>query len=690
MSLDKMTLDELCINTIRTLAMDGVQKANSGHPGTPMALAPVAYTLLKSYLHFNPKNPHWPNRDRFVLSAGHASMLLYSMLHISGYDLPLEELKNFRQWGSKTPGHPEYHLTPGVETTTGPLGQGVANTVGMAIAQRWLASYFNRPGHDIIDYKIFAIAGDGCMMEGISSEAASLAGHLGLANIVWIYDNNNITIEGNTALAFTEDVGARFMAYHWNVQRVSDANDTVMLSRALDSALKQNDRPSLIIVDSHIAWGAPTKQDTSGAHGEPLGDEEIRLTKQRYGWPENEKFLVPDGVKEFAANCQTRGADWEESWKAKFGAYAKEYPELAAQFELMIAGKLPEGWDKDLPVFPADEKGIASRESSSKVLAAVAKAVPWMIGGSADLTPSTKTRIPDSGSFQKGHYDGRNIHFGVREHAMGSILNGMALSHVRPYGSGFLIFSDYSRPTMRLSALMEVPVTYIYTHDSIGVGEDGPTHQPIEHLASIRAIPYIMTIRPCDANEVSEAWRLIMNNAHRPSALLLSRQALPTIDRSKYAAASGLQRGAYTLADCEGTPQVILMSTGSEVQFCMGAYEKLMAEGIKTRVVSMPCWEIFEEQPDSYREEILPSACRARVAVEAGTSLGWRRYVGFEGSVIARREFGASAPLKELLKHFGFSVDNVVAEAKSLISGGGQTTGTRLLPNIPGLEEFTK
>ncbi|MEW6735660.1 MAG: transketolase [Acidobacteriota bacterium] len=687
MSLDKMTLDELCINTIRTLSMDAVQKANSGHPGTPMALAPVAYTLFNNFMHFNPKNPHWPNRDRFVLSAGHASMLLYSTLHISGFDLPLDEIKRFRQWDSKTPGHPEYHLTPGVETTTGPLGQGVANSVGMAIARNWLANYFNRPGHEIVDYAIFAICGDGCLMEGVSSEAASLAGHLGLSKLVWIYDNNNITIEGNTALAFTEDVATRFMAYHWNVQRVGDANDRELLQRAIETALKQTDRPSLIIVDSHIAYGAPNKQDTSGAHGEPLGEQEIKLTKQRYGWPEDAQFLVPERVSEYTNNCYTRGQQQEEEWKAKFAAYAKEYPELAKQWELMQADKLPEGWDNELPEFPADPKGLASRESSSKVLAAVAKKVPWLIGGSADLTPSTKTRIPDSGSFQKGSYNARNIHFGVREHAMGSILNGMALSKVRPYGSGFLIFSDYSRPTMRLSALMELPVTYIYTHDSIGVGEDGPTHQPIEHLVSLRAIPGLVVIRPCDANEVTEAWRYTMQAGHRPSALILSRQALPTYDRSKYGSARGLHKGAYILADCEGMPQVILMSTGSEVQWCVGAYEKLKIDGIRARVVSMPSWELFEEQPESYREEVLPYECRARVAVEAGSSLGWRRYVGLEGAIIARREFGASAPLSELLKQFGFTIDNVVTEAKALLAGVPATTGTRLLPHIPGVEE---
>lgn len=686
MSLDKMSLEELCINTIRTLAMDGVQKANSGHPGTPMALAPVAFTLLDKFMKFNPRNPHWPNRDRFVLSAGHASMLLYSMLHISGYDLPLEELKQFRQWGSKTPGHPEYHLTPGVETTTGPLGQGVANSVGMAIAERWLASYFNRPGHEIVDYYIYAICGDGCLMEGVSAEAASLAGHLGLSNLIWIYDNNNITIEGNTALAFTEDVAARFMAYHWNVQRVSDANDTELLCQAIETAKQQNDRPTLIIVDSHIAYGAPNKQDTSGAHGEPLGEEEIRLTKRRYGWPEDAKFLVPDRVSEFTNKCLERGAELEKEWNSKFASYSEQYPELAEQWTMMQEGRLPEGWDSELPEFPADPKGIASRESSSKVLNAVAKKIPWFLGGSADLAPSTKTRINGEADFQKGRYNGRNFHFGVREHAMGSILNGMALSKLRPYGSGFLIFSDYARPTLRLSSLMELPVTHIFTHDSIGVGEDGPTHQPIEHLVSLRAIPGLVVLRPCDANEVTEAWRYILQGKHQPVALILSRQALPTFDRTKFASAKGLHRGAYILADSEGEPEVILIGTGSEVQWCVGAYEKLKSEGIRARVVSMPSWEIFEEQPESYKEEVFPVSCRARVAVEAGSSLGWRRYVGIEGAIIARRDFGASAPLPELLKQFGFTVDNVVTEAKAVLSGAPAITGTRMLPHIPQSE----
>ncbi|OGH56438.1 MAG: transketolase [Candidatus Lindowbacteria bacterium RIFCSPLOWO2_12_FULL_62_27] len=651
--------------------MDAVQKANSGHPGTPMALAPVAHVLYDRYLRFNPKNPNWPNRDRFILSAGHASMLLYSTLHINGFDLPLNELKNFRQWNSKAPGHPEYGMTPGVETTTGPLGQGVANSVGFAMAQKWLAAHFNRPGHDIVDYRIFAVCGDGCMMEGVSGEAASIAGHLGLDNLVWIYDNNHITIEGNTALAFTEDVAARFMAYHWNVQRVGDANDLDLLTNAFGTALKETGRPTLIIVDSHIAYGAPNKQDTSGAHGEPLGEEEIKLTKQRYGWPADKQFWVPDEVAARMNTMADRGQKLESEWNQKFEAYRKAHPDLAEEFLRMQKGDLPPDWDKDLPTYPADPKGVAGRDSSSKTLAAIAKRVPYLVGGSADLTPSTKTRIPDGGDFQKGSYAGRNLHFGIREHGMGSILNGMALSKLRVYGSGFLIFSDYCRPTLRLAGLMEIPVLHIFTHDSIGVGEDGPTHQPIEHLVSLRAIPHLVVIRPCDANETVEAWRWIMKNRTHPVALILSRQALPTLDRTKFAPASGLHKGAYILADGGGAPQVILMSTGSEVQFCMEAHEKLKAEGIRSRVVSFPSYEIFEMQSEDYRNEVLPPACRKRVAVEAASTLGWRRYVGIytDGAVIGRKEFGASAPLKELLKQFGFTADHVAAEAKALLKG---------------------
>ena len=657
-------VDQLCIDTIRTLAMDGVQQANSGHPGTPMALAPVAYVLWDRFLRHNPRNPQWPNRDRFVLSAGHASMLIYSLLHLSGYDLPLDELKRFRQWGSKTPGHPEYGLTPGIETTTGPLGQGVANSVGMAIAERWLAAHFNRPGHEIVNHRVYAVAGDGCMMEGVSQEAASLAGHLRLSNLTWIYDNNHITIEGNTALAFSDDVAARFTSYHWNVLRVGDANDTDLLDRALQTALKETERPSIIIVDSHIAWGAPNKQDTSAAHGEPLGDEEIRLTKQRYGWPPDAKFLVPDETRAYTDRSIDRGQKAEEEWNARFAAYKTAHPALAGEWELMQSGGLPDGWDQNIPSFPADEKGVAGRDASQKILNAIAPRVPWLIGGAADLAPSTKTRMTEGGDFEAGSYEGRNFHFGIREHAMGAILNGMALSKVRAYGSGFLIFSDYMRAPIRLSALMEIPVMYIFTHDSIGVGEDGPTHQPIEQLISLRAVPQLLVIRPADGNEVAEAWRVMLTSTHHPIALILSRQALPTVDRTKYAAAAGLRKGAYVLADSDGTPEVILMGTGSELQLCVAAHEQLKTEGVRSRVVSMPCWELFERQPEDYRESVLPASVRARVAVEAGTSLGWRRYVGIDGRIIARRDFGASAPLKELLKQFGFTVENVVAAAR--------------------------
>jgi transketolase len=665
-------LDQLCINTIRTLAMDAVQQANSGHPGTPMALAPVAYVLWDRFLRHNPRNPQWPNRDRFVLSAGHASMLVYSMLHLSGYDLPLEELKRFRQWGSKTPGHPEYGLTPGVETTTGPLGQGVANSVGMAIAERWLAAHFNRPGHEIVNHRVYAIAGDGCMMEGVSQEAASLAGHLRLSNLTWIYDNNHITIEGNTALAFSDDVAARFTSYHWNVLRVGDANDTDLLDRALQTALKETERPSLIIVDSHIAWGAPNKQDTSAAHGEPLGDEEIRLTKERYGWPPDAKFLVPDGTRAYTDRSVARGRKAEGEWNGRFVAYKAAHPALAVEWERMQSGGLPDGWDQNIPTFPADEKGVAGRDASQKVLNAIAPRVPWLIGGAADLAPSTKTRMTDGGDFEAGSYEGRNFHFGIREHAMGAILNGMTLSKVRTYGSGFLIFSDYMRAPIRLSSLMEIPVMYIFTHDSIGVGEDGPTHQPIEQLISLRAIPQLLVIRPADGNEVAEAWRVMMSSTHHPIALILSRQALPTVDRTKYAAAAGLRQGAYVLGDSDGTPDVIFMGTGSELQLCVAAHEQLKAEGIKSRVVSMPCWELFERQSEAYRDSVLPASVRARVAVEAGTSLGWRRYTGIDGRIIARRDFGASAPLKELLKQFGFTVEKVVEAARESMAATHQ------------------
>lgn len=679
----KSPLDTTCINTIRTLAMDAVQQANSGHPGTPMALAPVAYSLWQNFLRYDPADPIWPNRDRFVLSAGHASMLLYSMLHLSGvkavskdYEtlgepaVSLDDIKHFRQLHSRTPGHPEYRLTTGVETTTGPLGQGVANSVGMAIAGRWMASYFNQPGfEDLINFNVYAIAGDGCMMEGISSEAASLAGHLKLSNLCWIYDNNRITIEGHTSLAFSEDVAERFMAYGWNVTRVGDANDLEMLERAYQSFLNTHDRPTMIIVDSHIAWGAPHKQDTHSAHGEPLGDEEIRLTKKFYGWPEDAKFLVPDGVYEhFQQGVGTRGKTLREAWFGRLKDYRAKYPVLADHLDRMQHRQLPDGWDKDLPTFPADAKGLATRDSSGKVLNVVAKNVPWLMGGAADLAPSTKTLLTfeGAGRLDADNPAGRNMHFGIREHAMGAILNGMATVKVRPYGSGFLIFSDYGRTPIRLAALMELPVIYVFTHDSIGVGEDGPTHQPIEQLPSLRATPGLYVVRPCDANEVAEAWRFVMPLRHQPAVLVLSRQALPTLDRSKYASATGLARGAYILADAAGgKPDVILMGTGSEVSLCVEAYEALTAEGIKARVVSMPCWERFEEQDSSYRDEVLPPSVKARVSVEQAATFGWSRYVGDSGEAIGMTTFGASAPLKALLKEFGFTVERVVASAKS-------------------------
>ncbi len=664
----EQNLDDLCVNTIRTLAMDAVQQANSGHPGTAMSMAPVAYVLFDRFLRHNPANPAWPGRDRFVLSAGHASMLIYSMLHLTGYDLPLDDLKRFRQWDSLTPGHPEYGHTAGVETTTGPLGQGVANTVGFAIAERWLANRYNRDGFELFGYNIYAIAGDGCMMEGISNEAASLAGHLGLSNIVWIYDNNHITIEGNTSLAFSDDVATRFMAYGWNVQRVGDANDLEMIERAIRQANAETNRPSLIIVDSHIAYGAPNKQDTSAAHGEPLGEEEIRLTKLRYGWPPDAKFLVPDEAGNHMRQALARGAEAEAAWNSKFAAYKAAYPELASEVEHMLAGTLPDGWDADIPVFAPDAKGVAGRDASNKVENAIAGRVPFFIGGSADLAPSTKTLIKDGGSFQADNYGGRNMHYGIREHAMGACSNAIALSKIRTFCAGFLIFSDYMRATIRLAALMDLPNIFVFTHDSIGVGEDGPTHQPIEHVMSLRMIPSLFVMRPGDANEVAEAWKVAITSTQHPTALILSRQPMPTLDRTKYAPAAGLRKGAYVLADSDGgKPDVILMGTGTELQLCVAAHEQLASEGIRSRVVSMPCWELFERQTPEYREEVLPSSIRARVAVEAGTTLGWREFVGLDGRIVARREFGASAPLSVLLKEFGFTADAVARHARELL-----------------------
>jgi transketolase len=677
-------LDQLSINTIRTLAMDAVQKANSGHPGTPMALAPAAYVLWRQFLSYDPQDPHWPNRDRFVLSNGHASMLLYALIHLAGVRevnsqgqilstpaVSLDDIKAFRQIDSKTPGHPEYGLTTGVETTTGPLGQGVANSVGMAIAERWLATHFNRPGFELFNYNIWSFCGDGDMMEGISGEAASIAGHLRLSNLCWIYDNNHITIEGKTDLAFDEDVEARFKAYGWAVTHLHDANDLDAIAGGYRWALGITDRPKLIILDSHIAYGSPHRQDTKEAHGEPLGEEEVKLTKRFYGWPEDAHFLVPDGVREnFSDVMGKRGHQLSTAWNAQWQKYSSQNSDLAGQYELMRKRELPDGWDKELPTFPADAKGLATRDSSAKVLNAIAKNDPWVMGGSADLYPSTKTRLTFDGvgDFDANNYNARNFHFGIREHSMGAIVNGMTLSYLRAYGSTFLIFSDYMKPAIRLSAIMEIPAIWIYTHDSIGVGEDGPTHQPIEQLATLRAVPGLVTLRPADANEVIESWKIIMKLKKEPAALILTRQALPTFDRTKYASAEGVARGGYILADAEGgKPQVILMATGSEVYLCIDAYEKLKTEGIRARVVSIPSWDIFDHQDQAYRDQVLPPEITARLAVEQAAVLGWSQYVGLKGQVIGMHRFGASAPLKDLQKKFGFTVDAVVQKARELI-----------------------
>ena len=678
-------LDLLVINTVRTLAMDAVQAANSGHPGTPMALAPVVYCLWQDFLRFDPDDPIWPNRDRFVLSNGHASMLLYSMLHLTGVkavnsqyerqgelSVKLEDIKHFRQLDSKCPGHPEYRWTSGVETTTGPLGQGVATSVGMAIAGRWQAAHFNRPGFELFDYNVYALCGDGDMMEGISGEAASLAGHLKLSNLCWIYDNNKISIEGHTDWSFSDDTATRFIGYGWNVTRVGDANDLDMLRRAFRVFKSTTDRPTLIIVDSHIAYGAPNKQDTGAAHGEPLGEEEIRLTKRFYGWPEDAKFLVPDGVREHLRDgFGRRGRELREAWLARYEAYRKQYAELGDHLHRMQYRQLPDGWDRDLPSFPADPKGMAGRDASGKVENAIAKNLPWLIGGAADLAPSTKTRLTfdGAGDLTAENPGGRNMHFGIREHAMAAVVNGLSLSKVRAFGSTFLIFSDYARPAIRLSAIMEIPTIHVFTHDSIGVGEDGPTHQPIEQLASLRAIPGLITIRPADANEVVEAWRVIMRLQHQPVALVLSRQAIPIFDRSRYASANGLAKGAYVLADADGgQPDVILLSSGSEVSLCVEAFERLKTEGIRARVVSMPSWELFEQQSGSYRDGVLPPEVTARVSVEQAGTFGWERYVCPTGARIGMETFGASAPLKELQKKFGFTVEHVVETARAQVA----------------------
>jgi transketolase len=668
----RASIDQLCVDTIRTLAMDAVQQADSGHPGTPMALAPVAYTLWQRFLRFDPQDPAWPNRDRFVLSNGHASMLLYALLHLTGVKaVTLDEIKRFREIDSLCPGHPEYGRTAGVEATTGPLGQGCGMSVGMAIAERWLVQHFNRADFQVFDYDVYAMCSDGDLMEGVASEAASLAGHLMLGNLCWIYDNNRVTIEGHTDIAFSDDVAARFLAYGWNVHRVGDANDVARIAEAIEIFRRTKHVPTLIIVDSHIGYGAPHKHDTSAAHGEPLGEEEIRLAKRSYGWPEDAKFLVPEGVRaHFDAGIGERGRSLRDAWQARMTAYRVEHPDLAARLDRMEENELPDGWDADLPVFPADAKGPASRDSAAKALNAIARHYPALIGGSADLEPSTKTRLTleGAGDLEAGKYGGRNLHFGIREHAMGAVLNGLALSHVRAYGSTFLIFSDYMKPAIRLSALMELPVVYIFTHDSIGLGQDGPTHQPVEQLVGLRAIPGLVTLRPADANEAVEAWRAVIG-LKRPACLVLTRQSLPTFDRVRYAAAAGVARGAYIMADGDdGEPAVILIGTGSEVALCVAAYEALRKENIPARVVSMPSWELFEEQDLAYRNSVLPPAVTARVSVEAGSAIGWDRYVGATGARIGMHTFGASAPIDDVMKKFGFTTAHVIAAAKAQIA----------------------
>ncbi|WP_321476652.1 transketolase [uncultured Paludibaculum sp.] len=680
-------MDQLCINTIRTLSMDAVQQAKSGHPGTPMALAPLVYTIWNRVMQFDPEDPIWPNRDRFVLSNGHASMLLWSVLHLTGtkavnaeYErlgqpsVSLDDIRRFRQLDSKAPGHPEYHWVSGVETTTGPLGQGVATSVGMAVAEKFLASRYNRPSFEVFGYKIYAVCGDGCLMEGVASETASLAAHLGLDNLCWIYDNNKISIEGSTSITFTEDVPARFAAYGWNVLRLTDANDVAGIEAALQSFRQSVGKPTLIVLDSHIGYGSPNKQDTAAAHGEPLGDDEIRLTKRSYGWPEEAKFLVPEGVYDhFASGLGVRGGETHKAWKEMFAGYRAAYPELANEIEVMQRRGLPEGWDRDLPVFPADAKGLAGREASGKVLNVLARNVPWLLGGSADLGPSNKTTLTfaGAGDFQADSPGGRNLHFGVREHAMAAMVNGLSLSKLRAFGATFFIFSDYARPAIRLSALMELPAIFVFTHEAMGDGEDGPTHQPVEHLASLRAIPGLVTIRPADANEVVEAYRYVMQLRHEPAVLALSRQPLPTLDRTKYAPASGLARGAYVMAGGEDKdPEIILIATGSEVCLAIEAHEQLRAEGIRSRVVSMPSWEIFDHQSREYRDEVLPPHVTARIAVEQASTFGWERYVGGAGRILGMKTFGASAPLKELQRKFGFEPGRLVLVAKEMLGRG--------------------
>jgi transketolase len=667
-------IDQLAINTIRTLSIDAVEKAKSGHPGTPMALAPVAYTLWQRYLRYDPADPIWPNRDRFVLSAGHASMLLYSLLHLAGvrqvdadYNLldepavSLHEIERFRQLHSRTPGHPEYRWTSGVETTTGPLGQGIATSVGMALASKWQGERF---GAELFDFDVYSIAGDGCLMEGVSHESASLAGHLKLDNLCWIYDNNHITIDGDTSLAYGDDVLTRFEGYGWNVLRVGDANDAGLLERALDDFRAEVGRPTIIVVDSHIGWGAPNKQDTEAAHGEPLGEEEVRLTKRAYGWPEDAQFLVPDGVRErFDEGVGRRGAELNAAWKQKLESARAAKPELVAEIEMMQRRELPDDWDAAIPTFEADEeKGLATRKASNKVENAIAERVPWLISGSADLTDSTSVRLTFDGAknFEPGSFGGRQIHYGIREHAAAAACNGMSLCKLRPLWSTYLTFSDYARPAIRISALMEVPTIHLFTHDSISLGEDGPTHQPIEHLASLRAMPHLDVIRPADANEVAEAWRLVVGRTHNPVALVLTRQNVPIFDRSRYASAEGVRRGGYVLADPEdGDPELIMLATGSEVRLALAAHETLAEEGIRSRVVSLPCWELFDRQDASYREEVLPPSVTTRIAIEEASPQGWERYVGDSGTIVGMTTFGQSAPYKDVEAEFGFTAENI-------------------------------
>ena len=677
-------INQLAINTIRTLSIDAIQKANSGHPGTPMALAPLAYTLWQRFLRFDPADPIWPGRDRFVLSAGHASMLLYSLLYLAevkavdpDYEVvghpavSLKDIESFRQLDSRAPGHPEYRWTSGVETTTGPLGQGVATSVGMAIAGKWQGARYNRPDYELFDFDVYAIAGDGCLMEGVSSEAASIAGHLELDNLCWIYDNNHITIDGKTHLAYDDDVAARFMGYGWNVTRVGDANDTDLIATSFEEFKGEEGRPTLIIVDSHIGYGSPHKVDTSAAHGEPLGEEEVRETKRAYGWPEDAQFLVPDGVHEhFAAGIGKRGAELSAAWKELLGSYAKENAELAAEIEAQQKRELPDGWDAEIPSFDPDKKGIATRKASQQVENAIGARLPWLLAGSADLTDSTSVRLTFDGAadLEPGAYDGRQLHLGIREHESAAICNGLSLSKLRPLWSTYLTFSDYARPAIRLSALMELPVIHVFTHDSIGLGEDGPTHQPVEQLVSLRAVPGLDVIRPADANEVAEAWRAAIDRQHQPVALVLTRQDVPVLDRSRYASAEGLRRGAYVLADPEdGDPEVILIATGSEVALALSAHEELIADGVRSRVVSMPCCELFDRQDPEYRAQVLPPSVTARVSIEEASTLGWDRYVGFDGVKIGMHTFGTSAPLKDVQTKFGFTPGKVAEAAKELL-----------------------